>query len=596
MAMRIEDYALIGDCHTAALVGRDGSIDWLCLPTFDSGACFAALLGKPEHGRWQIAPIAEVRSVQRRYRGETLVLETEFETDEGSVAVVDCMPIRSKAPKLVRVVVGKRGTVRMQTHLVIRFDYGSVMPWVRQIEGGIRAVGGPDTLRIHTPVKLRGEEMTTVGEFTVSRGDRVPFVMTWNASHEKDAPAGKAESIIRATERWWRRWSSRCTYDGPWREAVLRSLITLKALTYAPTGGIVAAPTASLPEKIGGVRNWDYRLCWLRDATFALYALLTNGYTSEAADWQCWLLRAVAGTPSQLNVMYGLNGERRLTEIELDWLPGYENSKPVRIGNDAHRQFQLDVFGEVMAMMHVARRRGLPRDENNWRVQLAIVKYLEEAWREPDDGIWEVRGPRRHFTHSKVMAWVAFDRAIKAVEEFGLQGPVERWRELRQAVHDEVCDKGFNPKLNSFVQYYGSDDPDASLLMIPIVGFLPANDARVVGTIEAIERRLQSGGFLARYPTTPGVDGLPPGEGAFFLCTFWWADVLTMMHRHDEARAIVERLMALRNDVGLLSEQYEADAKRMLGNFPQAFSHVGLVNTATRLSHDYHAAGHLQGK
>jgi GH15 family glucan-1,4-alpha-glucosidase len=596
MAMRIEDYALIGDCHTSALVGRNGSIDWLCLPTFDSGACFAALLGKPEHGRWLLAPVGEIRSVNRHYRGDTLVLETEIETDEGKIAVVDCMPIRSKTPKLVRMVIGKRGTVRMRMQLIIRFDYGSVVPWVRQIEGGIQAVGGPDTLRIHTPVKLRGEDLTTVGEFTVSRGEQVPFVMTWHPSHEKDPPVGNAESIIRGTERWWRRWSSRCTHESPWRQAVLRSLITLKALTYAPTGGIVAAPTTSLPEQIGSVRNWDYRLCWLRDATFTLYAMLTNGYTSEATDWQCWLLRAVAGTPSQLNVMYGLQGERRLTEIELAWLPGYENSSPVRIGNAAHEQFQLDVFGEVMAMMHVARRTGSPRDENTWAVQRAILEYLEKAWREPDDGIWEIRGPRRHFTHSKVMAWVAFDRAIKAVDDFGLNGPAEHWRELRQQVHDEVCRQGFDSGLNSFVQYYGSEDVDASLLMIPIVGFLPPQDPRVVGTVDAIQKRLQTDGFVARYPTRTGVDGLPPGEGAFFLCTFWLADVLTMMGRREEARTLFEQLLALRNDVGLLSEQYDPSTKRMLGNFPQAFSHVGLVNTATRLSCDQHAGSHLQGK
>jgi GH15 family glucan-1,4-alpha-glucosidase len=595
MSLRIEDYALIGDCHTAALVGRDGSIDWLCLPRFDSGACFAALLGSPEQGRWQIAPAREIRSVRRRYVGDSLVLETVFETDEGKVAIVDCMPIRSEEPNLVRMVVGKHGVVRMKMQLVIRFDYGSVVPWVRRIDSGISAVGGPDTLRLHTPVNLRGEGMTTVAEFTVSKGDRIPFVLAWHRSHEKHPPARDAESIVVETEHWWRHWSSRCTYDGQWRDAVMRSLITLKALTYAPTGGIVAAATTSLPEKIGGVRNWDYRLCWLRDATFSLHAMLTNGYKSEAHEWQRWLLRAIAGTPSQLNIMYGLQGERRLTEIELDWLPGYENSKPVRTGNAAHKQFQLDVFGEVMALMHLARRTGLPRDENAWRVQLEILKYLEEAWRQPDDGIWEVRGPRRHFTHSKVMAWVAFDRAIKAVDEFGLEGPVERWRQLREEVHNEVCDKGFDPKRNSFVQYYGSDELDASLLMIAKVGFLPPSDPRVAGTMTAIQRELMHDGFLARYLAKPGVDGLPPGEGAFLLCTFWLADNLALLKRRDEARSIFERLLTLRNDVGLLSEQYDPVAKRQLGNFPQAFSHVGLINTAICLSKDGEMSAHLRG-
>ncbi|MGH7843756.1 MAG: glycoside hydrolase family 15 protein [Candidatus Binatia bacterium] len=584
MPSPIEDYALIGDCHTAALVARDGSIDWLCFPRFDSGACFAALLGTEEHGRWLLAPAGKIRHIQRRYREGTLILETDYESDDGAVTLIDCMAPRSGELDLVRVVAGMRGQVRMRMQLVIRFDYGSIIPWVRHIENGIRAVAGPDTLVLRTPVTLRGENLTTVADFTVSEGQRVPFVLMWHRSHEPTPPAIDPEATISHTEKWWREWSSRCTYEGRWREAVVRSLITLKALIYAPTGGIVAAATTSLPERLGGVRNWDYRYCWVRDATFTLYAFMLGGYTEEASAWREWLLRAVAGKPSQLNIMYGLAGERRLTEFELDWLPGYEGSSPVRIGNAAWQQFQLDVYGELMDAMHLARRTGLDPDENAWRVERALTEFLESAWTEPDEGIWEVRGPRRHFTHSKVMAWVAVDRMVKGVERFGLEGPVERWRKLRAAIHEEVCRRGFDRDRNTFVQYYEGKELDASLLMMPLVGFLPPGDPRVRGTVEAIERELMNDGFVNRYPTKERVDGLPPGEGAFLACTFWLADNYALLGRQEDARAIFERLLDLRNDVGLLAEEYDPANRRLLGNFPQAFSHISLVNTACNLS------------
>ena len=583
MPSRIEDYALIGDCETAALVARNGSIDWLCFPRFDSGACFAALLGQPEHGRWLLAPQAEVRATRRRYRGDTLVLETEMETDEGAVLLVDCMPPRPNDAELVRLVIGLRGQVRMQMELIIRFDYGHIVPWVRHTDFGIRAIAGPDTLLLRTPVETRGENLTTVAEFTVSAGERVPFILIWHPSQEAEPPALDAEQVVAKTEAWWQEWSGRCSYEGPWRDAVMRSLITLKALTYEPTGGIVAAATTSLPEQLGGVRNWDYRYCWIRDATFTLYSLMVGGYTAEAEAWREWLLRAVAGSPDQLNIMYGVAGEHRLTELELPWLPGYEGAAPVRIGNAAYEQFQLDVFGEIMDAAHLARRSGLPPDENGWRLQLSLIKHMENVWQEPDEGIWEVRGPRRHFTHSKVMAWVAADRMVKAVERFHLEGPVDRWRKLRAKIHDQVCREGFNASKNSFVQYYGGQDLDASLLMIPLVGFLPAGDPRMQGTVAAIERELMNDGFVDRYPTREHVDGLPPGEGSFLACTFWLADNYALAGRRDEAEKIFERLLALRNDVGLLSEEYDPRAQRLVGNFPQAFSHVGLVNTARNL-------------
>jgi GH15 family glucan-1,4-alpha-glucosidase len=584
MPSPIEDYALIGDCETAALVARDGSIDWLCVPRFDGGACFAALLGTPEHGRWLIAPTDPVRSIRRRYRDQTLILETEYETESGTVALIDWMPLRSQVPDVIRVVEGRSGQVAMQLELIIRFDYGSIVPWVQRTEQGIRATAGPDTLYCSTPVPLQGKDLHTVAEFTVSAGQRIPFTLTWSPTYQPEPVAPDVERSLRETEAWWQDWAARCTYQGEWREAVLRSFITLKALTYAPTGGVVAAPTTSLPEQLGGVRNWDYRYCWLRDATFTLYALLSGGYTEEACAWREWLVNTVAGSPAQLQIMYGLAGERRLTELELAWLPGYEGASPVRIGNAAHTQHQLDVYGELMDTLHLAHRTGLKPSNDAWRVQQALMDFLETDWHKPDEGIWEVRGPRRHFTHSKVMAWVAMDRAVKMVEQCSLSGPVERWRSLRQYIHEQVCREGYNAALNTFVQYYGSTDVDASLLMLPLVGFLPATDPRMLGTVAAIQRRLMREGYVERYPTHPHIDGLPPGEGAFLLCTFWLADNLALQGRFTEARAIFERLLTLRNDVGLLAEEYDRERRRLVGNFPQAFSHVGLINTARNLA------------
>ncbi len=586
MPGRIEDYALVGDCQTAGLIGRDGSLDWLCVPRFDSGACFAALLGEPRHGRWLLAPHGEVRSARRRYRPGTLVLETEHETADGVVAVVDFMPIREGVPHLVRLVEGRRGRVAMQHEIVIRFDYGSVVPWVHKIEGGIQAVAGPDSLLLRTPVPLSGRELTTVSEFTVAARERIDFTLTWHRSYEKPPEAVDPFAALDETERWWREWTGRCQCQGSYCEAMVRSLITLKALTYAPTGGIVAAATTSLPEQLGGVRNWDYRYCWLRDATFTLYALLHAGYHDEARAWREWLLRAVAGDPASTQIMYGLAGERRLDEWEVPWLPGYEGARPVRVGNAASGQFQLDVYGEVLSAMYLARRAGLKGCEADWNLERALVQFVESAWERPDEGIWEVRGPRRHFTHSKVMAWVALDQAIKSVETFGLPGPVDRWRRVRDAIHAQVCREGYNAQLGSFVQYYGSRQVDASLLLIPLVGFLPPSDPRVVGTVEAIRKHLCHDGFVARYDTSSDVDGLPAGEGAFLPCTFWLADNLVLLGRRDEARELFERLLKLRNDVGLLSEEYDPQARRLVGNFPQAFSHVGLVNTAQNLSQE----------
>jgi GH15 family glucan-1,4-alpha-glucosidase len=584
MPGRIEDYALIGDCQTAALVCRDGSIDWLCLPRFDSGACFAALLGTPKHGRWLIGPANQPRRMSRRYKQQTLLLETEFETDDGVVALVDCMPPREEFPILIRMVEGKRGQVRMRMDLIIRFDYGSVVPWVRRADGGLQAIAGPNALRLFTDAPLEGRDLTTVAEFTVSPGQKVPFVLAWYPSHKPPPAPVDAAEVLENTYGWWCDWSGGCASRTEWQEAVTRSLITLKALSYAPTGGIVAAATTSLPEQAGGVRNWDYRFCWVRDATFTLMALMEAGYKAEAMAWREWLLRAVAGSPSELQIMYGIAGERRLTEMELPWLPGYQGARPVRIGNAASEQFQLDVYGELIDAMCQSRRVGLEPDEAAWKVENALLEFLETAWKKPDEGIWEVRGPRRHFTHSKVMAWVAMDRGVKTVEKFGTPGPVERWKAIRDTIHREVCEQGFNTKLNSFVQYYGSDELDASLLMIPLVGFLPATDARMRGTVEAIQRNVMRKGFVERYATRSSVDGLPPGEGVFLACTFWLADNLYLMGRHDEARDIFERLLSLRNDVGLLSEEYDPEGGRLLGNFPQAFSHVGLINTAHNLS------------
>ena len=595
--MRIEDYAVIGDTHTVALVGRNGSLDWLCLPRFDSGACFAALLGTEEHGHWQLAPSSGQPATRRRYRGDTLVLETTFDTADGTVLVVDCMPVRDGDPAVVRLVEGVSGRVPMSMELVLRFDYGRSVPWVRSAEGRLRAVAGPDAVVLDTPVATRGEGLRTVATFEVAAGERVPFVLHWHPSHEGAGSPIDAASAVDATCRWWEDWAGQCTYDGEFHEAVLRSLVTLKALTYAPTGGIVAAATTSLPEHLGGVRNWDYRFCWLRDATFTLYALMTAGFEEEACAWRDWLLRAAAGSPADLQIMYGCAGERRLTELVLDWLPGYEGARPVRIGNAAVDQFQLDVFGEVMDSLHQARRIGIAADPFAWALQQALMEFLEAHWTEPDEGIWEVRGPRRHFTHSKMMAWVAADRAVKAVERFGLDGPAPRWRRLRDDIRAEVLERGWDADRRTFTQYYGSAELDAALLMMPLVGFLPATDERVQGTVGAIERELREDGFVRRYSQLDDpVDGLPPGEGAFLACTFWLADNYALSGRHAEARATFERLLDLRNDVGLLAEQYDVSSRRQLGNFPQAFSHVPLINTAHNLTITGGGPGHRRGE
>ena len=586
MALRIEDYGLIGDTQTAALVGLDGSIDWLCMPRFDSPACFAALLGEPSHGRWLLAP-TDIRSTTRRYRGHSLVLETEFTTASGTVRVTDCMPPRQRDPDLVRIVEGVRGEVSMEMELIIRFDYGSIVPWVRTIDGVLRAIAGPDALSLWTPVKTYGVGLTTRAEFTVKEGQRIPFLMVWHPSNETVKEPVDPLTAIDDTRQWWESWCQQCTYQGEWRDDVVRSLMVLKALTFAPTGGIVAAPTTSLPELIGGVRNWDYRYCWLRDATLTLYSLLVGGYTEEAVAWRNWLLRAAAGDAADLQIMYGPRGERRLTEIQLPWLPGYERSSPVRVGNAAVNQLQLDVYGEVMDALHLALRSGVELDLDAWELQLELMNFLEHSWKMPDEGIWEIRGPRRHFTHSKVMAWVAFDRAIGTAERYRLEGPIDRWRTLRTQIREEVCHRGFDPQRNTFTQFYGSKQVDASLLMLPMVGFIKPDDPRMVGTVAAIERELMRDGFLLRYSTggdAEPVDGLPPGEGVFLACTFWLADNYALQGRQDEARTTFQRLSALRNDLGLLSEQYDPDRRRLVGNFPQAFSHVSFVNTARNLS------------
>jgi GH15 family glucan-1,4-alpha-glucosidase len=585
-ALRIEDYALLGDTFTAALVGRNGSIDWLCAPRFDSGACFAALLGGPENGHWRVAPAAEVRSTSRRYREGTLILDTEFETDTGAVAVTDFMPLPSTEDEVdvVRIVRGLRGEVPMRLEAAFRFDYGHVVPWLRRRPYGLQAVAGPNALQLWSPVELSNRDFATSAEFTVREGQSVPFSLCWYKSHRPEPPIQHPEVLLECTARWWLDWSGRCTYEGPWAEAVRRSLVTLKALTYGPTGGIVAAPTTSLPEEVGGGRNWDYRYCWIRDATLTLYSLLSSGYTDEATAWRRWLLRSAAGRPEEMQIMYGLAGERRLPELELPWLAGYEGSRPVRVGNAAQCQFQLDVYGELMDALHVARKYHVEPDSDAWRVQRVLARFIAERWGDPDSGIWEVRGPERHFTHSKLMAWVGIDRAISGVEQHGLEGPVEEWRALRARIHDDICRRGFHTGRNSFVQSYGGEQLDASLLLIPTVGFLPPDDPRVVGTVEAIRRELAVDGFVLRYRTEEGVDGLAGGEGAFLPCTFWLADALALMGRRDEAAEIFERLLSIRNDVGLLAEEYDPRAQRQLGNFPQAFSHVGLINTAQNLT------------
>ncbi len=584
MPSPIEDYGLIGNTRTAALVGKDGSIDWMCVPRFDSGACFAALLGKPEHGRWRLAPAGEFSAVRRAYRRETLVLETEFETSDGAVRIIDCMPVWHDRTDVVRVVEGLRGRVVMRMELIIRPGYGAITPWVRRVDDALLATAGPDSLELRTPVKTQGREFTTVAEFTVAPGQRVPFVLTWFPSHESRPLPVDADAAVAATERYWRKWCKHCKYDGGYADEVRSSLIVLKALTHAPTGGIVAAVTTSLPEQIGGVRNWDYRFCWVRDATFTLYAFLLAGYHDEARAWRRWLLRAAAGRPAELQILYGIGGERELTELVLPWLPGYLGSAPVRVGNAAATQLQLDIYGELMDALHVARSAGLDSDADAWTFQRTLINFLESNWDRADSGIWEMRGDPQHFTYSKVMAWVAMDRAVKAIEDDGLEGPLERWREVRARIHADVCEKGFDAERGTFVQRYGATNLDASLLLIPLVGFLPATDPRVRATVEAIERELVVDGLVLRYRTEDCIDGLPPGEGYFLPCSFWLADTLVLLGRHAEAQALFQRLLALRNDVGLLSEEYDLRNRRALGNMPQALTHVALINTARNLS------------
>ena len=582
---RIEDYALIGDLETAALVSNRGSIDWLCLPRFDSPAAFAALLGDETNGRWLIAPSDETYTTTRKYRDDTLILETRMRTAEGEVTLLDFMPLKqpSQCSSVIRIVRGERGRVRMHTDLTLRFDYGWTIPWVQRTPTGIMALAGPNAVSLVTPVELTGQNFHTTGDFSVGEGELVPFVLSYHQALEQPETVHDPLLQAESTADWWRSWARHCIGQGPYREAIIRSLITLKALTHQPSGGIIAAPTTSLPEEIGGERNWDYRFCWLRDATFTLYALLVSGLTEEALHWRDWLLRVAAGKPEQLQAIYGPTGERLLPEFSLEWLPGYEGSQPVRVGNKASRQLQLDIYGEVLDVFHVTRRSGLKETPRSWALQQTIVDFLESDWRTPDNGIWEVRGKRRHFTHSKVLAWVGVDRAVKAVERHGLEGPVDRWRALRQRIHDDVCKRGYDPDLGSFTQFYGSSTVDASLLMIPMVGFLPAHDPRVTGTIKAVEKDLVHDAYVYRYRPRVDVEGVAGGEGAFLPCSFWLADNYLMSGRRTEAVKLFERMLDSCNDVGLISEEYDPTAKRMLGNFPQAFTHVSLVNTAQNL-------------
>ena len=585
MALRIEDYALIGDCRTAALVGRDGSIDWLCWPRFDSAACFAALLGTEENGRWLIAPEQMPFQMTRRYLAGTLVLETEFETDSGRAAVIDFMPT-TEGTHLVRMVFGRSGRVLLHTVLVMRMNYGATVPWVDRLEdGAVNAIAGPERLVLRSPAALRGEDLQTVGEFSVTAGDCIPFVLSYGSSF-RDPPAPiDAFDALERTQAFWRGWSDRCPDVGPWREAVKRSLITLKGLTYAPTGGIIAAATTSLPEHLGGVRNWDYRYCWLRDSTFTLLAFIGLGYHDEARAWRDWLIRAIAGSPGQVQIAYGLGGERWLPELVIPWLPGYENSAPVRIGNAAYEQLQLDVLGEVIDALSQALKAGMPPSERSRTLRPVVLEYLATAWRQPDQGLWEVRGERQHFVHSKVMAWVAFDRASGELQRQTFNDSGQRWKAIADEIHAEVCERGFDRDLGSFVQAYGSRQLDASLLLIPLVGFLPASDPRVRGTVQAIEKKLViDGEFVRRYETKDLDDGLPPGEGAFLACSFWLIENYVLQERRAEARTLFERLLSRCNDVGLLAEELDPLTGRMLGNFPQAYSHVGLINCALSLS------------
>nr|WP_277605570.1 glycoside hydrolase family 15 protein [Glycomyces sp. L485] len=584
--MRIEDYGMIGDLHTAALVGTDGSIDWLCLPRFDSPACFASLLGDERNGCWRLEPASGGRCARRRYRGDTLVLETEWDTPDGSVRVTDAMPPHRGAADIVRVVEGLSGRVPMRTMMRLRFGYGRNEPWIRCHDGHLAAIAGPDAAWLDSDVPLEVADGAAHAEFAVPAGRRVSFVLTYQPSHEERPQTVDPEAGIAGAEAFWAEWLERLDYEGEWRDAVCRSLITLKALTYAPTGGILAAATTSLPEDLGGVRNWDYRFCWLRDATYSLQALLGTGYIEEARQWREWLLRAAAGDPAELQIMYGLDGRRWLPELTLDWLTGYEGSAPVRIGNAASGQFQLDVWGEILDGLHLARAAGLQVDEDAWDLQKALLDYLEGNWDRPDEGLWEIRGDRHHFVHSKVMAWAGLNRGIRAVERFGLDGPVDKWKALCAQIHDEVCDRGFDAERGTFTQFYGSQGLDAALLLIPQVGFLPWSDSRVIGTVEAVRRELAHDGFIRRYDPAAdgGVDGLPGHEGAFLACTFWLVDALQGTGREREARGLFERLLDVRNDLGLLSEEYDSGAGRQIGNTPQAYSHVGLVNSARHLS------------
>lgn len=591
--LAIEDYGLIGDCRSCALVGRNGSIDWLCWPRFDSAACFAALLGDDRNGRWLVAPTAAAPRVTRRYRGNGLVLETVFETDEGTVALIDFMVRGSDDPTVVRIVEGRGGHVEMNLELALRFDYGNSIPWVtRAAEGeGVVAIAGPSLVALHGPIELHGRDMKTRGTFKVGAGDRLAFTLSWRASHRAPPPPIDAEAALAGTERYWEDWAAASMFEGPDAEAVRRSLVVLKALTFEETGGIAAAATTSLPEELGGARNWDYRYCWLRDATLTLFAMMSGGYYEEARAWRDWLQRSVAGSPRQIQIMYGLAGERQLQEWEVPWLAGYQGASPVRIGNAAAEQLQLDVYGEVVGALHQARLGNLQHPRLGWALQRGLVEHLEHIWQEPDEGMWEVRGGRKHFTASKAFCWAALDRSIKDAERFGLSGPIDRWKRLAATIHAEVCEKGWSAEKNSFTQSYENESLDASLLLLPAIRFLPATDPRIAGTIAAIERELVQDGFVLRYRTEEGTDGLSGREGAFLACSFWLADAYAMQGRRAEARKLFDRLLSLRNDLGLLSEEYDTRARRLVGNFPQAFSHTALIGTASRMADDGHAAG-----
>ena len=586
MSCKIEDYGLIGDCATAALVGRDGSIDWLCWPAFDSDACFASLLGTRKHGRWQIAPVEGVTKTSRRYWDNTLILETRFETAGGVVAVIDFMPPRGHASDVVRLVRGVTGRVKLRMELIIRFGFGTGIPWVKKTEDGnaLLAICGPDMTVFRSPVQTRGEDMTTLADFEVGAGETIPFVLTYGPSHLPVPEPIDPEKALQETEAYWTEWSGRCTYEGLQRDLVMRSLITLKALTYRPTGGIVAAPTTSLPEIPGGPKNWDYRFCWLRDATFTLLALMNSGYTEEASEWHNWLLRAVAGSPDDMQIMYGIMGQRRLLEWEADWLPGYEGAQPIRIGNAAHAQLQLDVYGELIDAFHQARMAKLKLDEGSWALEYAVLEHLAGVWDRPDHGIWERRGEGRHYVFSKVQTWVAFDRGIKSAEKFGFEAPLERWRTLRDTIHRDVCENGFDRELNSFVESYGSRLLDASILLLPAVGFLPPSDPRVCGTIAAIEKYMMQDGFVLRHDPREPADAPQPIEGAFLACTLWLADAHVLAGAIDKARVLFDRVVAVANDLGLLAEEFYTADKRQIGNFPQALTHIALINTAHNLS------------